>query len=109
MSSNRISIVQPEDAGGGLGEIAGDGFGRRDPQRIHVGHGSLTAANGDIVAERRVAAGEGEVPGADRDGPARPVAESLARPAGDGDARLIVDLNIADDLAAVGYRPDRSM
>ena len=39
--------------------------------------------------------------------PAGPRPEGLAGPAGDGDARLIVDLDIADDLAAVGYRPDR--
>src|SRR5271165_5361831 len=35
--------VQAEHAGGGLREIAGDGFGRRDPQPAHVGHRPLAA------------------------------------------------------------------
>ena len=32
----------------------------------------------------------------------------LPTPASDGDRRLIVDLDIADDLAGVGYGPDRA-
>ena len=83
--------------------------GRREPQRAHVGHGPRAAIDGDIVAERRIAAGEGQVPIADRDRPAGPAVRSLAGPAVDGDARLIVDLDIADDPAAVGYRPDRGV
>jgi hypothetical protein len=84
-----------------LREIAGDGFGRREPQPAHVGHGPLAAVNGDIVAERRIA-DEGQVAIADRYGPAGPLAEWLAGPTGDGDARLIVSFDVANDLAAVG-------
>ena len=99
LSKDVAGKVQDEHAGGGLREIAGDGFGRREPQPAHVGHRPLAAVDGDIVAERRIA-DEGQVAIADRDRPAGPLAEGLAGPAGDGDARLIVDLDIADDLAA---------
>ncbi len=74
--------VQAERARGGLREIAGDGKGRecRDPQRGHVGHGPRAAIDGDIVAERRIAADDDEVPGADRDRAARPGSEGRATP-----------------------------
>ena len=107
LSQDVAGKVQAEHAGGGLGEIAGDRFGRREPQPPLVGHGSIAAVDGDIVAERGIAAGEGQVPIADRDRAACPTAERLAGPADDGDARLIVDLDIADDLAAVGDGADR--
>ena len=64
--------VQVEHAGGSLVEIACDRFGRRELQRSHVDHGPGAAIDGDIVAERRIAAGEGEVPGADGNSPAGP-------------------------------------
>ena len=102
--------VQAEHAGGGLGEIAGDGLRARAICSVTlVGHGSRAAVDLDVVAERRIAAGEGQVAIADRDRPAGPAAEGLAGAAGDGHARLIVDLDIADDLAAVGDGPDRGV
>ena len=89
--------------------IAGDGDRRRDHQRIVVVHGSRAAVDDDVVAERSVPAGEGQVAVTDRDRAAGPGAESLAGPAMDGHIRLIVDLDIADDLAAVGDRADRGV
>jgi hypothetical protein len=52
-------------------------------------------------------AGKGKVAIADCDRPARPLAERPFRSAKDSQALLIVDLDTADDLAAVGYGPDR--
>ena len=45
---------------------------RRDLQRTLVDHGSLAAVDLDVVAEHSIAAGEGEVPVADRDRAAGP-------------------------------------
>ena len=50
-----------------------------------------------------------EVSGPDRDRPAGPSAPGRAGSAVDRHGRLIVDLDVADDLAAVGDRPDRSV
>jgi hypothetical protein len=63
-------------AGGALREIAGDGLRRREPQPAHVGHGSRAAIEGDIVAQRGIAAGKGQVPIADRYRAASPAARS---------------------------------
>ena len=62
LSRDVAGKVQAEHAGGALREIAGDRLGRGEPERALVGHGSLAAVDGDIVAERRIAAGEGQVP-----------------------------------------------
>ena len=61
--------VEAERARGGLDETAGDGKRRqrRDLQRTLVDHGSVAAVDRDVVAERGIAAGEGEVSVADRD------------------------------------------
>src|SRR5208282_739513 len=104
LSPDVAGKVQAEHAGGRLGEIAGDGQGLCDAQRVLVGHGSLAAVDLDVVAEERIAAAEGEVSVANDDGPALQAAEGLAAAASDGDARLIVDFDIADDPAGVGYR-----
>jgi hypothetical protein len=69
--------VQAEHAGGSLREIAGDGFGCRELERALVGHRPLAAVDGDILAERHIAAGEGQVAIADRDRAARPAAERV--------------------------------
>jgi hypothetical protein len=88
-----------------LVEIAGDRDRRRDHQGIVVVHGPRD----DLVAERRVAAGEGQVAVADRDRAPSPEAESLAGPGVNGRVRLVVDLDIPDDPAAVRARPDRGI
>jgi hypothetical protein len=82
-------------------------LGRCDPERVHVRHSSGAATDNDVVRKRSLSRSESEIALANADRPARPAAE--ARPlASDDDARLIVDFDIADDLAAVRYGADRS-
>jgi hypothetical protein len=80
LSRDVAGKVQAQHAGGALGEIAGDGLRRVEPQRALVGHGPIAAIDRDIVAERRIAAGEGQVPIADRDRAARPLPNVLPDP-----------------------------
>jgi hypothetical protein len=77
-------------------------------QDAFIRHHAEAAVGGDIVGQGRIAAHEGQVPIADRDRALGPLAEGCAHAASDGDTRLIVDLDIADDLAPVGYGSDRA-
>ena len=101
--------MEVEHPAGALGKIAGNGDRRVDPERIVVEDGPRAAVDDDIVGERRIAAGEGQVAVSDRDRPAGPSAKGRPTAARNRDVGLVVDLDVADDLTGVGDRPDRGV